>query len=369
MTIVTLWLHNTKLYTMMYNQDNIQPMVSKPDDTVLDNDIHLETSEGKLLKFGTQQLTDWLHNNVSFKFIAGNGGENSYRARKETRKGFDYWYAYKKVNGKLHKQFIAKTELLTHERLVEISLTIRQPPTPRQPKVVDDIQPVKPVNPDEVININQPLYSGYIQNMINSIKNVCNQLQLQIESLSEAINNPVKSDREQVLETENQLLREQLAVLTDDNARLHNEVTELHTTIDNLKETSPNTQPPITNHQSPIDYTAIRNHVVKNWRIAKRQESRERIAAAIDKFIQELPNLLNPVSLWVDSAAKDFKHHQRPDTYFNELQVMTKYCGYHLLTSSQGYIVQHRVTKDVTQLGDNIGSVAGWLRSQELIAG
>lgn len=269
-------------------------MGSKPDNTVLDNDIHLETSEGKLLKFGSEQLQQWLHNNNSFRFIAGYGGENSYRARKEPRKGIDYWYAYKKVDGKVHKQFIAKGEALTHERLIEVSLTIRERPTPRQPKV-DDIQPVKPVNPDEVISINQPLYSGYIQNMINSIKNVCNQLQVQVESLSAAIDNPTKTDREQVLETENQLLREQVAALTDDNNRLHNEVTELHTTIDNLKKTATNTQSPITDNQSPvtchlspIDYTAIRNHVVKNWRTAKRQESKERIAAAIDKFIDAL---------------------------------------------------------------------------------
>lgn len=353
-------------------------MVSKPDDTVLDNDIHLETSEGKLLKFGTQQLTDWLHNNVSFKFIAGDGGENSYRARKETRKGFDYWYAYKKVNGKLHKQFIAKTELLTHERLVEVSLTIRQPPTPRQPKVVDDIQPIKPINPDDVIKCNQPLYSGYIQNMINSIKNVCNQLQSQVESLAAAIDNPPKSDREQVLETENQLLREQLAALTNDNTRLHNEVTELHTTIDNLKETATNNQPPITDnqspvtsHQSPIDYAAIRDRVLKGWRVAKRQESRERIAAAIDKFIQELPSVIgvNPVSLLVNVAAKEFGEYQITNRYFNDLQMIARYCNYHLLTNSQGYMVKHRVTGDVTELGDNIGNVAGWLKNQELIAG
>ena len=67
-------------------------------------------------------------------------GEHSFTARKETSKtGKDYWYAYRKVEGRLHKRYIGKSEDITSKRLSEVALALDTPPEPRQkaPKPVD----------------------------------------------------------------------------------------------------------------------------------------------------------------------------------------------------------------------------------------
>jgi len=86
------------------------------------------TTENEAIELDTSDFCNWLKNNESFKFVSGIGGTHSYRARKE--KG-NYWYAIKKVNGKIHKQFIGKSEQVTHSRLLEVAQTILQPPKPR----------------------------------------------------------------------------------------------------------------------------------------------------------------------------------------------------------------------------------------------
>lgn len=89
--------------------------------------------EGERIEPDTGEFTRWLHNNDSFRVEAG---DNSYRARKESYTGIDYWYGVKKVAGKLHKRFIGKTEEVTHERLGAIARNIRQPSAKSSPPEV-----------------------------------------------------------------------------------------------------------------------------------------------------------------------------------------------------------------------------------------
>ncbi|MDF5726617.1 MAG: hypothetical protein PUP92_00920 [Rhizonema sp. PD38] len=84
---------------------------------------YLEES-GSSIQVDTPEFQDWLHNNDSFRVEAL---ENSYRARKESYTGVPYWYAIKKVAGKLHKRFIGKTGEVTLVRLNQIAQLIRQP--------------------------------------------------------------------------------------------------------------------------------------------------------------------------------------------------------------------------------------------------
>ncbi|MFM6504196.1 MAG: hypothetical protein ACKPHO_21395 [Dolichospermum sp.] len=109
--------------------------------TLLDNDPLFEYEPNKLIDVDSPKWFDWLESNHSFRFTAGNGGENSYRARKELNKSQEvyYWYAVKKVNNKLHKKYIGKTNEVTHRRLIEVAEVIRQP-SGKQPKE-QDIQP------------------------------------------------------------------------------------------------------------------------------------------------------------------------------------------------------------------------------------
>ena len=82
----------------------------------------------------------WLNDpdNRIFRYQAG---KRSFTARKEPSQTgqTDYWYACRKVDGKLHKRYIGKSEDITGRRLREIALALDTLPEPRQktPKPVD----------------------------------------------------------------------------------------------------------------------------------------------------------------------------------------------------------------------------------------
>ncbi|MEZ4592005.1 MAG: LuxR C-terminal-related transcriptional regulator [Chloroflexota bacterium] len=62
----------------------------------------------------TPQWNRWLSVNRQFKF---KGAAGHFSARCETRKGSDYWYGYRRRDGKLHKTYLGKSEELTCTRL------------------------------------------------------------------------------------------------------------------------------------------------------------------------------------------------------------------------------------------------------------
>lgn len=239
------------------------------DNRASDDDQHLATDDNKLIKLDTPAFLTWLESNKSFRFEAGIGGCDSYRARKETLSGVDYWYAVKKVNGKLHKRFIGKSEDVTHPRLVEISKLIRQPSTRnKQPIDNPELQPeLQPEQPQQL-----PLPQTDLTERVAQLEQLVNQLQSEIGLLAKKLDN---SDDTTSATSE-------LEALQSENERLRLENQRLTNKVDN----------PIVNPVSKPDYTAIRNQVVNSWKVAKRSESRERIAVAIDKFIEELGTAL-----------------------------------------------------------------------------
>jgi hypothetical protein len=126
----------------------------KPSDNFAsDSDKTLSTEEGTLIELDTPAFLNWLESHDSFRFQSGIAGVNSYRARKEK---INYWYAIKKVNGKLHKHFIGKSGEVTHSRLLEVADKIMQPPKPRdiQPVTVTPTQSIQPtLISDEIAKI------------------------------------------------------------------------------------------------------------------------------------------------------------------------------------------------------------------------
>lgn len=237
------------------------------DNRASDDDQHLATDNNKLIKLDTPAFLNWLESNKSFRFEAGTGGCDSYRARKETLSGVDYWYAVKKVNGKLHKRFIGKSEDVTHPRLIEVSKLIRQPSTRnKQPIDNPEQQPEQPPQTD-------------LTERVAQLEQLVNQLQGEIGLLAKKLDN---SDDTTSATSELEALQSENERLRLENQRLTNKVDELTNKVDN----------PIVNPVSKPDYTAIRNQVVNSWKVAKRSESRERIAVAIDKFIEELGTAL-----------------------------------------------------------------------------
>ncbi len=103
---------------------------------ILDDGDFLETPEGNMIEVGSPNFLSWLDNpdNRSFRFIAGFAGDQSFTARKETsKKGeADYWYGYRKVEGKLHKRYIGKSLDVTLDRLKAVAVALSTPATPRK---------------------------------------------------------------------------------------------------------------------------------------------------------------------------------------------------------------------------------------------
>lgn len=244
------------------------------DNRASDDDRHLITDDGKLIKMDSPAFLAWLEANKSFRFEAGTGGCDSYRARKESLSGIDYWYAIKKVSGKVHKRFLGKSEDIIHARLIEISKLIRQPSAKnRQPIDNLDIQP-------ELI----PQPQGELDNRVAQLEQLVNQLQSEVVSLlkkTDNLDNTAPKPKEDDLQGENERLRIANQELSNKVDELTKEISELTNRVDNSIVN------PISKPTTP-DYTAIRDRVVGGWKLAKRPESKDRIALALNKFISEL---------------------------------------------------------------------------------
>src|SRR5437763_1281076 len=70
------------------------------------------------IRIGTAEWYTWLEHHRSFCFEAQ---ECRFTARKEQRPAGWYWYASRRVHGKLHRAYIGKSAALTPERLNEVA--------------------------------------------------------------------------------------------------------------------------------------------------------------------------------------------------------------------------------------------------------
>lgn len=76
------------------------------------------------IQIGSSQWLDWLSQNKYFRYQQKN---LSFSARKEKRRNDYYWYAYKRVDGKLIKLYLGKNEDLDAERFKYISRKLVSP--------------------------------------------------------------------------------------------------------------------------------------------------------------------------------------------------------------------------------------------------
>jgi hypothetical protein len=69
-----------------------------------------------------QAWLDWLYEHHCFRFQV-QGFFVTFRC--EVQRRYQYWYAYKRIDGHLHKCYAGRSEDLTYDRLVEIVETLR----------------------------------------------------------------------------------------------------------------------------------------------------------------------------------------------------------------------------------------------------
>ncbi|MFM6910260.1 MAG: hypothetical protein ACKPKT_26610 [Dolichospermum sp.] len=179
---------------------------AKADHKAIDTDIHLETDNGNLIKIDSDSWFQWLGENASFKFTAGFGGEDSYRARKEVLGGVVYWYAFKKVNGKLHKRYIGKPHEVTHNRLCEVAKSIR------------DVK-VRPAKEDKINNDSNQIVNTNLQEIVNQLVNQVQELSNRLDNLENKGDNTNEKKPEY-------LPSEELEVRIEELERVNKELTK-----------------------------------------------------------------------------------------------------------------------------------------------
>lgn len=86
----------------------------------------LETESGFTIELESSQWLKWSETVQSFRYCPLSS-DAPFTARREK----DYWYAYRKQQGKLHKRYIGKIEDLTINRLEEIASLLNTPTEPR----------------------------------------------------------------------------------------------------------------------------------------------------------------------------------------------------------------------------------------------
>lgn len=150
--------------------------------TILDSSDYLEIQDGKMLALGNPKSLEWLEapENRSFRFLCGGAGEQSFTARKETSKRGqgDYWYGYRKIQGKLHKRYIGKSEDITRLRLQEIAIALETP-------VSKESNSISYIN-NYVTNDSKPALPSYIngyvtESQLEDCKQHCEALEAELE--------------------------------------------------------------------------------------------------------------------------------------------------------------------------------------------
>ncbi len=189
---------------------------AKADHKAIDTDIHLETDNASLIKIDSDTWFQWLEENTSFKFTAGFGGKDSYRARKEVLGGVVYWYAFKKVNGKLHKRYIGKPHEVTHNRLCEVAKSIR------------DVK-VKSAKEDKINNDSNQIGNTNLQGIVNQLVNQVQELSNRLDNL-ESKGDDINEKKPEYLPSEEleTKIQELTNELTNKDSKLHELTIQLH---------------------------------------------------------------------------------------------------------------------------------------------
>ena len=80
-----------------------------------------ETAVSPPIPLDSPQWLDWLTSHKQFKF---KGTAGHFSARRETRHGSDYWYAYRRRSGTLNKVYLGKSEEITPARLEQAAANL-----------------------------------------------------------------------------------------------------------------------------------------------------------------------------------------------------------------------------------------------------
>ncbi len=85
----------------------------------------VKTAEGMVVVLDTPAWFAWLDQVPSFCYSSSTC-QIRLTVRREKRRGRSYWYAYSKIDAKLHNTYLGKTQRLTQLRLEQACQSLRQ---------------------------------------------------------------------------------------------------------------------------------------------------------------------------------------------------------------------------------------------------
>jgi HAMP domain-containing protein len=305
-------------------------------------------SEGEtsiLIDVDTQRWQQWLEGVQSFRYVPSK--EAPYTARKEKSKKADgdYWYAYRKVQGKLHKRYIGRSSDLTLDRLEEVASLLSVPAEPRaKPEVTEQVSVTQS---DEVTrlqneverlqNDNQQLQNE-LQKRLSELKQLQNELQNKqkdLEVAAKKVKSPVDKAETTGLDNEEFERLQKKAIGLEQNLKIrtgelealsntYNEMLESRQEIlsqnllleEKLKalESTPRALPDQGEIRDKRSLLAARDRVLATLKLGKQAPKYKASKALLDQFIAELP-ASTPTSTpdnervmeWVNYALEDLK--------------------------------------------------------------
>jgi vacuolar-type H+-ATPase subunit I/STV1 len=262
--------------------------------------------DGKVFEFDSSKGLAWLKSVTSFRFEP-TGANKPYTVRKESGKGGDYWYGYRKVAGKLHKKYIGKSSDVSTTKLEEIAEVLNTPP---QPRVIRKVTEVTEVNSSGVTD---RVTDNHDADRLTALELQVQALQESLEALREAL--PGKSEG-----------------LSDSPKLLKLEVTdtELQIELSNLKVESENLRQRLAESQDTIETlnwgTEALNErlAVANQAILERDDSIELLRQELTENTRYYAGRLNEagatIGIFKDKLAAAQAKNQRLQNGLNSSQ-------------------------------------------------
>lgn len=192
----------------------------------------IELEDGKVIELDSARGATWLESIGSFRFEPV-GGDKPFTVRKESGKGGDYWYGYRKMAGKLHKKYIGKSSELTTVKLEDIAEALNVPP---QPRVTDKIAQVTDTTNQGVTDT---VTDTVTTDRLTALELQVQAMQQTLEALLVAL--PGKSDagnNEELPAVTDSELRIEIGNLRDENEALRTELAEVRSQLETEKTRS-----------------------------------------------------------------------------------------------------------------------------------
>ncbi|MEG4810319.1 hypothetical protein QUA82_21795 [Microcoleus sp. F8-D3] len=148
----------------------------------------VETDDGKVFELDSSKGSTWLESVNSFRFEPTEASK-PYTVRKESGKGGDYWYGYRKVAGRLHKKYIGKTSELSTAKLEEIAEALNTPPEPRVTEVTGTRKRAVIDKVTQVTETSNREVTGKVTGKVTDTRVVdrLTALELQVKALQESL--------------------------------------------------------------------------------------------------------------------------------------------------------------------------------------